>query len=386
MGQDGAGTRSRAGWRAALSARPPVLKLFSDRRYLPPGVAPSVVLAPFWGAPAEDARHPATGRFDRYAQTGHTVFSLASLPEADVAVLPAAWEHLLSRDPDLKQTEQFLDLAAAAGKKTLVFYCSDSDDVAPYDGTLVFRTSLYRSTRRSHEFAMPVCSEDFVARYAGGCLPVRRKGTKPVVGFCGFAPAGDGIGSLSDRVKASMRPWKVVVSAAAIRTSALAHLARSPRVETNFIVRRSFLGGAMTRSGEPDWPRLTRVRQEYVRNMFASDYVLCARGEGNFSYRLYETLSCGRIPVFIDTDCVLPYDWRIDWRKYCVWVEAADVGRAAERVREFHDRLSARDFEQLQRECRQLWEDSLSLEGYLAQLHTHLAAPALARPIEGLAH
>lgn len=65
-----------------------------------------------------------------------------------------------------------------------------------------------------------------------------------------------------------------------------------------------------------------------------SDYVLCARG-GDFSYRLYETLSYGRIPVFVDTDCVLPYDSEIKWKDYCVWVDEKEVNRIGERSRSF---------------------------------------------------
>ena len=46
--------------------------------------------------------------------------------------------------------------------------------------------------------------------------------------------------------------------------------------------------------------------------------VLCCRGAGNFSYRLYEVLSCGRIPVIIDTDILLPCDNVIDWNKFII--------------------------------------------------------------------
>jgi len=49
------------------------------------------------------------------------------------------------------------------------------------------------------------------------------------------------------------------------------------------------------------------------------------------SYRLYEALCCGRIPVFIDTDCVLPYDFMIDWKKYFVWVDQSELPLIAEK-------------------------------------------------------
>jgi hypothetical protein len=106
--------------------------------------------------------------------------------------------------------------------------------------------------------------------------------------------------------------------------------------------------------------------------MVNSDYILCARGKGNFSFRLYETLSCGRIPVFINTDCVLPYDFEINWKEFCVWVEEEDIDSIAKRVAEFHNALTPEGFTAIQRKCRKLWEDRLSPEGFFANFHKHL--------------
>jgi hypothetical protein len=40
-------------------------------------------------------------------------------------------------------------------------------------------------------------------------------------------------------------------------------------------------------------------------------YVVCPRGTENYSFRIYEALGRGKIPVIIDTDMVLPKE--IDW-------------------------------------------------------------------------
>ena len=77
------------------------------------------------------------------------------------------------------------------------------------------------------------------------------------------------------------------------------------------------------------------MAEEYVRNMVESDYALCLRGGGNFSYRLYESLCCGRIPVIVDTDLILPFPDRIDWRSLSVWVERTDIDRIDARVASF---------------------------------------------------
>lgn len=78
------------------------------------------------------------------------------------------------------------------------------------------------------------------------------------------------------------------------------------------------------------------ARYEFVKNMQESDYIINCRGSGNYSHRLIETLCCGKIPIFIDTDCVLPYDSAINWKNYCIWVEENEVPFIAEKVLDFH--------------------------------------------------
>ncbi len=54
-----------------------------------------------------------------------------------------------------------------------------------------------------------------------------------------------------------------------------------------------------------------REIDEYIGHLERSTYIICPRGTENYSYRVYETLSRGRIPVIIDTDVVLPKE--INW-------------------------------------------------------------------------
>ena len=69
-------------------------------------------------------------------------------------------------------------------------------------------------------------------------------------------------------------------------------------------------------------------------NLRSATYALCIRGAGNFSARFYEALSFGRVPLFVDTRCVLPLEDDIDWRHHCVWVDRSDVGRIGDPARQ----------------------------------------------------
>ena len=326
----------------------------------------AVIFYPFWGKNPEDPRDPNSGRFDEYATNGSEFLALAPLEQADVAVLPFDWSSV-EDDVHADRAREFLAQARQAGKPTVVFFSSDSDEPLPFDVAAVLRTSLYRSRRRPNEFAQPAWSEDFVERYLEKQLVVRRKGARPVVGFCGLVPRAP-LAFVRRRLLG-----RSAGSDSTIRTTALRVLERSPAVETNFVRRLQFLGGALA-GGAFDPRIMLQARQEYVSNMVESDYILCARGAGNFSYRLYETLSCGRIPVFVDTDCVLPYDFLVDWRDHCVWVDEREIDDAGEIVAGFHEGLTEQEFEELQRSCRRLWEEYIRPAGFFSKFHHHVAA------------
>jgi hypothetical protein len=343
------------------------------------------MLYPLWGKNLEDPGDPSSGRYDRYVEVGSRLFEMTTLEKADVAVFPGAWEQVLDDTAAVKRAEQFLELARRARKPTVIFFWSDSDQEVPYDDTLVFRTSCYRSRQRRNEFAMPAWSEDFVTKYLGGQLPLRARSKKPVVGFCGYAPGYETASRFTagsymlHLAKCGARACKRLVKslvglkrpASSIRAVVLRALAASDSVDTKFLMREHFLGGSLLPSGELDAARMETVRREYVQNMVQSDYAICARGGGNFSYRLYEALCCGRIPVFVDTDCVLPFHSEIAWKDYCVWVGEREVDQVAAKVADFHASLSDRQFVELQQECRRLWESHLSPEGFFANFYKH---------------
>ena len=342
------------------------LSIFSDRDVLATESTPhAVILVPFWGPNPEAPGDPEAGRFDRYAAIGSSFLHLTSLADCDIAVFPQNWETAGERATELG--EAFVSLCDGTGKRPVFFAGSDSAEPLPVEG-VVFRTSLSRSRRLPDEYALPAWSEDFLSRHLGGELHPRRKQKRPLVGFCGNPMAGVPAPTIGARVRGVLgagRPEPArELAGEHPRTLALRALARDERLRADFVLRSGFWGhrGLADRA---------RTRREYVQNMVESDYVLCARGVGNFSYRLYETLSAGRIPVFVDTDCVLPLDFDIAWRDYCVWVDERDIERIGDRVLEFHESLSPVEFEERQRACRRLWETHISPEGFFSQFHRH---------------
>lgn len=367
-----------------------VLKLYADRRFVARGARHVVMLYPFWGELADTTSELRGHRFQRYVAAGSALFTLTDLADADLAILPMPWEDV-HHDASAKQMAvEFVQQARAAAKPVAVFFTHDSAAPVELDEAFILRTSLHRSRKRPWEFAIPSWTEDLLAGYAEPTLPLRPKQPTPVVGFCGYAgPLGPhGVQSRlgrpltywSKRIRQSVGHALGVRAPFEARTRALGALSRSRGVATNFVFRDRYLGPQAIRQATSDLEIAHQLRDEFVTNLMASDYVLCARGGGNYSRRLYEALSCGRIPIFINTDCVLPYDFEIDWKKFCVWVEPDNIEDIGDIVADFHRSLSPDEFLALQQECRSVWQNRLSPEGFFSNFERH----PFARPRTGV--
>lgn len=83
-------------------------------------------------------------------------------------------------------------------------------------------------------------------------------------------------------------------------------------------------------------------KEEYREHLLRSTYVVCPRGTENYSFRIYEALNYGRIPVIIDTDVVLPDV--IDWRRLAVIVPYRRLEQTYDFIRDDYQSRSAEDF------------------------------------------
>lgn len=87
--------------------------------------------------------------------------------------------------------------------------------------------------------------------------------------------------------------------------------------------------------------------KEYANHLQKNTYIICPRGSENYSFRIYETLNCGRIPVIIDTDIVLPKE--IDWDRLSIIVPYTKINQIYDLILEDYERRSACDFMERQK-------------------------------------
>ncbi|HNU59668.1 MAG TPA: exostosin family protein [Aquaticitalea sp.] len=239
-----------------------------------------------------------------------------------------------------------------------------------------FRMGGFKSQLNSKNRGFPVFLSDGYERiYNKSNMDVRPKGRKPVIGFCGHANASvpkylkEKLTFTKENFKRFIekplrKDYEPLFSSAYQRAALLKPIENSLAVTANFIYRKRYRAGVATASERQ------KTNREYFDNILNSDYIVCVRGGGNFSVRLYETLMMGRIPIFVNTDCMLPFEDTIDWKKHTVWVEWKDRKNIAKITDEFHNALSDHEFEQLQISNRKLWKETLSVSNVLKMILT----------------
>jgi hypothetical protein len=344
------------------------LKIFSDLSLLKNGEEPVSMLYPFLRTNPEKLMNIMPNQYIAYSKVCENFFNFCPLEKSEIAVFPIPWEQVVFDKRKFGLFETFYDKVQNYGIPVVIFFLSDSDKPIPIKNTIIFRTSLNQSTRKKNEFALPAWEENIIENYFSGNLQVRKKEKKPTLGFTGYAPEHSYLRDIYNWAESFLgfkKPNKGSFSN--IRSEALKVFLKSDLTRNQFILRDVFWGT------QADASKRKKEKEEFIANMIDSDYILCARGGGNFSFRFYETLSCGRIPLFINTDCVLPYDFEIDYKNYCVWIEEHELYQADKILHTFHENISDENFISLQRNCRMVWQKYLSTEGFFANFHKHFA-------------
>lgn len=359
------------------------MRIATDLAYHRDDVPVVPLLAPFV-RPQGRGDTPWDRRFDGWRSIGSSRHELVDdIADADLVVVPTDWYWVRGPSwasrPDRRLAGRLSELhrrARSAGIPTLVHFTGDrSCDRVGLPGAFVLREGAFESRRGPGDLALPAFAEDLVAEHLGGHAVVRTLGERPVVGFCGLAAPRRGAAQLARRVVyaavVGAREHRVDPSpylGENLRLEALALLEASERTETNFVVRDSsvFFRDASTSD-------LVDVRREYVENLAGCDYVLCVRGSGNYSYRLYEALCMGRIPIVIDTDLALPFADSLPWNEITVQVAVRDIGRIDEIVAEHHRGLDDATYRALQGQIREVWLGWLAPEAFYGRLARVLA-------------
>lgn len=287
---------------------------------------------------------------------------VATPEEADYILLPHNYSSLKSQKSYIIKHGE---IAKKHGKQLIIFWHGDRDDPVVMENAIVFRTSQYRSAIQKNEVMMPAYAEDLL----DGKLAARTKHAgNPIIGFCGWAGYKNLKNHIGTAIKNSLIEASSIVGirrearikGITYRMKAIKHLNFSAVIEPNFIIRSSYSGHTSTIKTDPE-----QTRREYIDNLLGSDYALIIKGDGNYSYRFYEALSLGRIPVLLDTECVLPLEDVLDYSQFILRIPHWDLFHLDMIVAEHYRNISDQDFIEMQKKARNAFEKHLRVDAFL---------------------
>ena len=214
------------------------------------------------------------------------------------------------------------DPSRFARKPVILFAFNDFEIIIKCKShpTIVYRTGVSRFWKLPNEFVLPFLWID-----QPGTFNIRGRRDKPVVGFCG---------TLLRR-----RSRRVTLN----------RFRADGRFLCEFIIRDKFNAEGLP----PD-----EAARAFVENIENADFVVCDRGRGNWTIRIYEALSRGRIPVLYDTGGALPTIGA------GTWDDAIVTARTRRTLIARTMQVWRGDLEARQAYCRSVWADNFSVNGF----------------------
>jgi hypothetical protein len=219
-----------------------------------------------------------------------------------------------------KDVQKVLDKYGKYSKKVVLFFVSDFEkSLHVPSNILLFRTSILKSLKKENEFILPYIWEEI----EGITFQTLPKLNQPIVGFCG-------------NIKHNIGK----------RLTTINKFKSDTRFVSKFILRQGFWGGK---------PNDVNYKTDYIENIKEAHFSICNRGKGNFTIRLYQVLSLGRIPILIDSDMIYPFEDLINWDEFMV--KAKKQNLLLEKTFNFWDSKNNSQLENAQLKAKEIFDN-----------------------------
>lgn len=270
--------------------------------------------------------------YKRFFDSKTELLSLSDVQSADYIMLPYKWSNVNNHISTNTISE-----AIKHNKKILAFFNDDYDGniIAPCENFYLFRTSTYASKINKNEIIMPAFCEEF--EYV---KPTEKSVKINAISFCG---------NIRD-------PHRYPI---------FAELEKNYNLSKIFLYRNGFWA--------PEIADKTVARKEFIANVRTGLFGICIRGNGNFSYRLYETLALGRIPIIINSDLKLPLQKVINWQRQAIICEPQNIPTLHDRIEQYVKNLNVLD---VCYENKHIYDEYFSPYGLIKNLELYLREAA----------
>jgi len=102
--------------------------------------------------------------------------------------------------------------------------------------------------------------------------------------------------------------------------------------------------------------------QDYLSIASRSKFLLCPRGYGLNSFRLYEAFQLGCVPVVISDNIFLPWADELDWRQFSI------ITNSSENLHFYLEKVLTSEYNSMLAAGRNLYEDYFTLNGVCKQI------------------
>lgn len=270
--------------------------------------------------------------YKRFIDKKKEFLTFTDVEMADYVMLPFKWSNAINQS----SVHTILE-AKKHNKKIIAFFNDDYDGniVTPSKNFYLFRTSTYASKIKPNEIIMPAFCEEFEF-----IKPTEKAIRNNVIGFCG---------NVRD-------PYRYPI---------FSEIEKNYNLCKNFVYRNGFWA--------PEISDKTIARKEFVANVRSGLFGICIRGNGNFSYRLYETLALGRIPIIINSDLKLPLQKVVDWQRQAIICEPHEISTLHTRIEQYVKKLNVLD---ICYENKHIYDEYFSPYGLIKHLELYLRESA----------
>lgn len=273
----------------------------------------------------------------------------SNINECDFCIRPRNF--YIDSFPELKKEAQ---KAKEYKKKIIVFADTDLESPIPYiDNMIVFRTSLTNSSPK-YEYSLP----DFVKPLY---MSIKKNNYDYSIWYVGYGWKSSFKLRLRDKIRNIKIFYKTINFIIFNETihKLLKNLDRfciEPHIKINsltfqilqrqkwLIVRWKVVKNLENSNYKFNYikrdivlnPKVVwDLRKQYIDNINNSTFIMVARWHWNHAYRLYECMSVGKIPLFIDTNCRLPLEDRINYKDLFLWIPYKNINDIDKYINEY---------------------------------------------------
>tara|TARA_B100001094_G_C18190204_1_gene806634 strand:+ start:4057 stop:4926 length:870 start_codon:yes stop_codon:yes gene_type:complete len=104
--------------------------------------------------------------------------------------------------------------------------------------------------------------------------------------------------------------------------------------------------------------------QDFITASLKSKFVLCPRGYGASSFRLYEAMQLDAVPVYISDRFWLPWQYELNWEEFSVLI-------TEDQIPDIYTILSSIDddtYQKMKQKINELYENYFTMEGMSAKI------------------